>query len=76
MQVGQSHSAMQTMNQCLYVLYAKGEITLEDAMARSSDRDELESIIEQGGGVQGRGRPPARPAQGRPGGRNTNIRYT
>ena len=72
MQVGQSHSAMQTMNQSLYVLYRKGQITLEDAMARSADQEELRSLIDQGGGQQ----PPARAQPSARGQRNQNIRYT
>lgn len=69
MQVGQSRSFMQTMNQSLFKLYRGGELTLEDALARSSDPDELRTMIEQGGqpGAAGGGRP------GAPGGR---IRYT
>lgn len=75
MQVGQSHSAMQTMNQSLYMLYRKGEITLEDAMMRSSDQEELRSIIEQGGGsfMQQRQQQQQGNARGQ---RNQNIRYT
>ncbi len=49
MQVGQSRSFMQTMNQSLFLLYKKGDITLEHAMNRSTDRDELRSMIEQKG---------------------------
>ena len=69
MQVGQSRSFMQTMNQSLYQLYRRGEITLDDAMSRSSDPDELRTMIEQGGsgntgGSSGGGR------------RRSNIRYT
>jgi len=78
MQVGQTHSAMQTMNQALYTLYRKGDITLEDAFARSSDQEELRSIIEQGG-AQARGGGGGRGGRGGrqgPGGRNSNIRYT
>ncbi len=72
MQVGQSHSAMQTMNQSLFLLYRNGEITLEDAMTRSHDQEELRSIIEQGGGNFAK----QRGAQQGPRGRNQNIRYT
>ena len=71
MQVGQSTSYMQTMNQALYQLYRKGEITLEDAMARSSDTEELRTMIEKGGGAQKQ----SRSSRSR-GGRNSNIRYT
>jgi twitching motility protein PilT len=46
MQIGQSKFGMQTMNQALHELYAvKKLITLEEAMARSSDHDELKTMI-------------------------------
>lgn len=72
MQVGQARNAMQTMNQSLYDLMIRHQITLQDAMARSSDPDELQSMIEQGPGAQQqqRGQPSA------PGGRSNKIRYT
>ncbi|MFU8805236.1 MAG: type IV pilus twitching motility protein PilT, partial [Bradymonadaceae bacterium] len=50
MQVGQSRSFMQTMNQSLFTLYKGRLITLEDALSRSSDPEELRTMIEQGGG--------------------------
>jgi twitching motility protein PilT len=46
MQVGQGQHGMQTMNQSLYALYARRLITLEEAMGRSSDQDELRHMIE------------------------------
>ena len=46
MQVGQSQHGMQTMNQSLYSLYARRLITLEEAMGRSSDHEELRGMIE------------------------------
>jgi twitching motility protein PilT len=46
MQVGQAGHGMQTMNQSLYSLYARKLITLEEAMGRSSDQDELRNMIE------------------------------
>src|ERR1041385_8699048 len=46
MQVGQGQHGMQTMNQSLYSLYARRLISLEEAMGRSSDQDELRSMIE------------------------------
>jgi twitching motility protein PilT len=49
MQIGQSKFGMQTMNQALYELYAvKKLITLEEAMARSSDTDELKTMLQTG----------------------------
>ncbi len=46
MQVGQQKHGMQTMNQSLFTLYARRLITLDEAMARSSDPDELRNMIE------------------------------
>lgn len=46
MQVGQTQHGMQTMNQSLFSLYARRLITLEEAMGRSSDQDELRTMIE------------------------------
>jgi twitching motility protein PilT len=56
MQVGQESSGMQTMNQSLASLYQRRLISMETAMARSSDIDELRSLIGQGGNPL---RPPA-----------------
>ena len=41
----QTQIGMQTMDQALRDLYSKGEITLEDAMARSHNASELEAMI-------------------------------
>jgi len=40
MQAGKKHG-MQTMNDALQMLYVKGEVTLEEALKRSSDQPEL-----------------------------------
>ena len=69
MQVGQAQSSMQTMNQSLFTLYRRGDITLEDALNRSSDREELRTMIEQGGVTSGR-------QSSNLGGRSQKIRYT
>jgi twitching motility protein PilT len=62
MQVGQAKHGMQTLNQCLYALYTRRMISLEEAMGRSNEVEELRSMIEGrtpapggggGGGVQG-----------------------
>jgi twitching motility protein PilT len=53
MQVGQEKFGMQTMNQSLASLHGRRLISLEDAMARSSDPEELRNIITSGGGVLG-----------------------
>src|SRR6185369_11657720 len=45
MQVGQDKFGMQTLNQSLLTLYTKRQISLEDAMGRSSDPDELKQMI-------------------------------
>jgi twitching motility protein PilT len=48
MQVGQEKFGMQTMNQALANLYFRRQITMNDAMSRSSDIDELRQIIAKG----------------------------
>lgn len=45
MQVGQEKFGMQTMNQSLYSLFSRRLITLDDAMGRTSDPDELRQMI-------------------------------
>lgn len=50
MQTGQGKNGMQTMNQSLCGLYHKGQLSLDDAMARSSQVDELQSMIQRGRG--------------------------
>jgi twitching motility protein PilT len=50
MQMGQGKHGMQTMNQSLFSLYARRIISLEEAMGRSSDQDELRNMIESKGG--------------------------
>lgn len=49
MQVGQSKFSMQTLNQHLASLVQRRMIRLEDAMARSSDVDELRNILASSG---------------------------
>jgi twitching motility protein PilT len=48
MQIGQDKFGMQTMNQALAGLYMKRLISMDDAIARSSDPDELRNLINQG----------------------------
>ncbi|HTQ04904.1 MAG TPA: type IV pilus twitching motility protein PilT [Polyangiaceae bacterium] len=58
MQVGQAKHGMQTLNQCLYSLYTRRLISLEEAMGRSNEVEELRSMIEGRvpvGGVGGPG---------------------
>jgi twitching motility protein PilT len=45
MQIGQDKFGMQTMNQSLAQLYQRRLITMEDAIGRSSDPDELRNLI-------------------------------
>ena len=82
MQTGQDKFGMQTFNQSLASLYHKRAITLETAMARSSNADELKELIERGSGVNqsyasqgkpmmGQGSPYA---QGRPIGQRPPVR--
>jgi len=76
MQTGQDKYGMQTFNQALATLYHKRQITLEMAMQRSSNTDELKELIERGSGLNQNGaggpgapRPGTHPspyAQGRP----------
>ena len=48
MQIGQQKFGMQTMNQSLASLQQRRLITLEDAMARSHDQEELKTLIAGG----------------------------
>jgi twitching motility protein PilT len=77
MQTGQDKYGMQTFNQALATLYHKRLITLDTAMQRSSNADELKDLIDRGSGLNntfgGQVRPggmPPKPgspyAQGRP----------
>jgi len=45
MQIGQSKYGMQTLNQSLHELFSREIITLEDAMASSSDVDEFKTLM-------------------------------
>jgi twitching motility protein PilT len=59
MQVGQDKHAMQTLNQCLHSLYTRRQITLEEAMIRSAEPDELRQMIEKGVQARVSGQRPA-----------------
>jgi twitching motility protein PilT len=67
MQTGQGKHGMQTFNQSLATLYHKRLISVEMAMQRSSNPDELRELIEHGagintgGGANGNGAPAPRP---------------
>ncbi|MDP9192600.1 MAG: type IV pilus twitching motility protein PilT [Acidobacteriota bacterium] len=51
MQTGQSKYGMQTFNQSLATLYFKKLITLQTALGRSSNPDELQEMISRGAGA-------------------------
>src|SRR4051812_30538427 len=62
MQTGQEKLGMQTMNQALASLYLKRAISIETALGSSSNKDELQEMINRGVGVvagAGMGRGPA-----------------
>jgi twitching motility protein PilT len=65
MQTGQDKYGMQTFNQSLATLHHKRLISLDTAMARSSNTDELKTLIERGAGLNsnygGQGRPQITP---------------
>jgi len=52
MQSGQEKFGMQTFNQALATLYFQKQITLEVALARSSNQDELQEMINRGAGLR------------------------
>ena len=68
MQTGQEKVGMQTMNQSLVSLYMRKMITLETALGASSNREELQEMINRGAGVV--------PGAGlsRPGGAHAGVR--
>jgi twitching motility protein PilT len=69
MQTGQEKFGMLTFNQSLTALYFKKQITLELAMSRSSNPDELQDLINRGASsIQTQG-PPRGPGQQGPGNR-------
>src|SRR4051812_24001608 len=64
MQAGQEKLGMQTANQSLVSLHQRRQISLETALGASSNRDELQDMINRGVGVvagAGMGRPGAMP---------------
>ncbi|MBX3157898.1 MAG: type IV pilus twitching motility protein PilT [Deltaproteobacteria bacterium] len=58
MQIGQSKYGMQTMNQALCDLYLRKQVTLDECIARSSEPDELKTMIISAGGSIGNLPPP------------------
>ena len=66
MQTGQEKMGMQTMNQSLATLVQRKQITVDTALSASSNRDELQDLINRGVGVvAGAGMAP-RPGMPRP----------
>ena len=61
MQSGQDKFGMQTFNQSLYSLFAQRQITLETAMGRSSNPEELQDMINRGPATGGAQRPASYP---------------
>lgn len=59
MQVGQDKFGMQTMNQSLYNLYQKRYISMEEALGRSQDPEELKQMLSNPA-AGGQRRPPGR----------------
>jgi twitching motility protein PilT len=55
MQLGQEKFGMQTFNQALYSLYSQRLVTLETALSRSSNVDELQDMIDRGSATSGMG---------------------
>lgn len=51
MQIGQTKFGMQTMNQSFYDLYVRRQVTMEEILYRSQDRDELKQMIDNGGNL-------------------------
>ena len=68
MQTGQEKLGMQTMNQSLATLYLRRTITLDTALTASSNREELQEMINRGAGVV------AGAGLGRPGGPGAGLR--
>jgi twitching motility protein PilT len=54
MQSGQEKFGTQTFNQSLATAYFEKQITLEVALARSSNQDELQEMIARGAGLASR----------------------
>jgi len=64
MQTGQERYGMQTFNQSLFTLYRQGLIDLETALIRSSNKDELQDMINRGAPAgQARGPAPGVPVR-------------
>jgi twitching motility protein PilT len=77
MQTGQDKYGMQTFNQALATLYHRRQITLDTALQRSSNTDELRELIDRGSGLntgnQGNKQHPSPYAQPRPVGARPSV---
>jgi twitching motility protein PilT len=60
MQVGQAKFGMQTFNQSLAALVQRRLITVDEALGRSSDAEELKNMLTSGVGVRNASPPPTR----------------
>jgi len=60
MQIGQDKFGMQTMNQSLFMLYQRRQISLEEALGRSQDPEELKQMISNPTAASLQRRPPIR----------------
>jgi twitching motility protein PilT len=67
MQTGQEKYGMQTFNQALATSYFQRQVTLEMAMQRSHNQDELQELINRGSGLTYAGGPGAQGGPGGPG---------
>ena len=56
MQAGQAKFGMMTMNQSLFELYKKGDLSYEDALSKSSVPDELLNMMQRASSAVGKGR--------------------
>ena len=65
MQVGQTKFGMQTFNQSLAVLVQRGHVSLDEALGRSSDQDELRNLLSSGPRAPGPTQRPPQKAEGR-----------
>jgi twitching motility protein PilT len=64
MQAGQDKFGMQTFNQSLATAYFQKLISLEMALSRSSNQDELNEMIARGANLMNRNQPAAGMAKG------------
>jgi len=61
MQSGQDKFGMQTFNQALATAYFQKQVSLETCLARSSNQEELQEMINRGASLLSRGTSPGSP---------------